>query len=174
MIAVAAGLAVVLALGGCAARGPAAPGPGGGAPSADAVAAGNGNVDIGEPLGGRLAPDFTLVNQFGRPMSPSQFRGKVVLLSFDDALCTTVCPLTTQKMLQGQTASGCSGEDARLLGVDANPGATSTADVVACSRGHQGMQREPDLVIGGQQQAQHDGQPAGEHRAGRSQRDRGQ
>jgi SCO1/SenC len=121
-----------------------------------------------------FAADFTLVSQFGQPMSPSEFRGKVVLLSFDDAPCTTVCPLTTQEMLQGQTASGCSREDVRLLGVDANPGATSTADVMACSRGHHGMQREPDLVIGGQQQAQHDGQPAGEHPAGRSHRDRGQ
>jgi cytochrome oxidase Cu insertion factor (SCO1/SenC/PrrC family) len=77
---------------------------------ADAVAAGNGNVDIGEPLGGRSAPDFTLVNQFGQPMSLSQFRGKVVLLSFDDALCTTVCPLTTQEMLQAKRLLGAPGK----------------------------------------------------------------
>jgi cytochrome oxidase Cu insertion factor (SCO1/SenC/PrrC family) len=98
----------------------------------------------------------------------SQFRGKVVLLSFDDALCTTVCPLTAQEMLQAKRLLGAAaGEDVRPLGVDANPDATSTADVMAYSRGHHGMQREPDLVIGGQRQAQHDGQPAGEHRAGR-------
>jgi len=136
VIAVAAGLAVVLALGGCAARGPAAPGPGGGVPGADAAAAGNGNVDIGGPLGGRPTPDFTLVNQFGQPMSLSQFRGTVVLLSFDDALCTTVCPLTTQEMLQARRLLGAAGDDVRLLGVDANPDATSTADVMAYSRAH--------------------------------------
>jgi len=86
MIPVVAGLAVVLALGGCAARGATAPGPGGGVPGGEAAAAGNGNVDIGAPLGSRPAPNFTLLNQFGQPMSLSQFRGKVVLLSFDDAL----------------------------------------------------------------------------------------
>jgi cytochrome oxidase Cu insertion factor (SCO1/SenC/PrrC family) len=96
------------------------------------------------------------VNQFGQPMSLSQLRGKVVLLSFDDALCTTACPLTTQEMLQAKRLLDAAGEDVRLLGVDANPDATSTADVMAYSRGHHGMQREPDLVIGGQQQAQHD------------------
>jgi cytochrome oxidase Cu insertion factor (SCO1/SenC/PrrC family) len=140
VIAVAAGLAVVLALGGCAARGPAAPG-------ADAAAAGNGNVDIGGPLGGRPAPDFTLVNQFGQPMSLSQFRGQVVLLSFDDALCTTVCPLTTQEMLQARRLLGAAGDDVRLLGVDANPDATSNADVMAYSRAH-AMVNQWDFLTG--------------------------
>jgi cytochrome oxidase Cu insertion factor (SCO1/SenC/PrrC family) len=101
-----AGLAVVPAVGGCATRGPAAPGPGGGAAGADAAAAGNGNVDIGTPLGGRPAPDFTLVNQFGQAMSLSQFRGTVVLLSFDNALCTTVCPADHAGDAAGQAASG--------------------------------------------------------------------
>jgi len=82
MVAVTAGLAAMLALGGCTTRGPAVPGPGGGVPGADAASAGNGNVDLGGPLGGRPTPDFTLVNQFGQLMSLSQFRGKVVLLSW--------------------------------------------------------------------------------------------
>ena len=51
------------------------------------------------------APDFRLDNQFGQPMSLSQFRGKVVMLAFDDSECTTVCPLTTQSMVEAkQTA----------------------------------------------------------------------
>ncbi len=147
MIPVVAGLAVVLALGGCAARGATAPGPGGGVPGGEAAAAGNGNVDIGAPLGSRPAPNFTLLNQFGQPMSLSQFRGKVVLLSFDDALCTTVCPLTTQVMLQAKQLLGAAGDDVRLLGVDANPDATSTGDVMAYSRAH-AMVNQWDFLTG--------------------------
>ncbi|MGE5285899.1 MAG: hypothetical protein ACM3ML_01595 [Micromonosporaceae bacterium] len=44
----------------------------------------NPDVDPGTPLGGRPAPGFRLVNQFGQPMSLRQFRGKVVLLAFID------------------------------------------------------------------------------------------
>ena len=116
-------------------------------PGADAASTGNGNVDIGAPLGGRPAPDFTLVNQFGQAMSLSQFRGKIVLLSFDDALCTTVCPLTTQEMLQAKRLLGAAGDDVRLLGVDANPDATSTADVMAYSRAH-AMVNQWDFLAG--------------------------
>jgi cytochrome oxidase Cu insertion factor (SCO1/SenC/PrrC family) len=147
MVAATAGLAVVLALGGCATRGPAAPGPGGGGPGAGAAAAGNGNVDLGGPPGGRPAPDFTLVNQFGQPMSLSRFRGKVVLLSFDDAVCTTVCPLTTQEMLQAKRLLGAAGDKVQLLGVDANPDATSAADVMAYSRAH-AMVNQWDFLTG--------------------------
>jgi cytochrome oxidase Cu insertion factor (SCO1/SenC/PrrC family) len=147
MIAAAAGLAVVLALGGCATRGPAVPGSGGGVPGTGAASAGNGNVDLGGPLGGRPAPDFTLVNQFSQPMSLSQFRGKVVLLSFDDAVCTTVCPLTTQEMLQAKRLLGAAGDKVQLLGVDANPDATSTADVMAYSRAR-AMVNQWDFLTG--------------------------
>ena len=40
----------------------------------------NPNLDLGSSLGSLPAPDITLVNQFGQPMSLSQFRGKVVML----------------------------------------------------------------------------------------------
>ena len=41
----------------------------------------NPNLDLGSSLGDRPAPDFQLRNQFGQPMSLSQFRGKVVMLA---------------------------------------------------------------------------------------------
>ena len=66
----------------------------------DTAAMDNPNLDLGSSLGGTPAPDFRLRNQFGQPMSLSQFRGKVVMLAFEDSECTTVCPLTTQSMLQ--------------------------------------------------------------------------
>jgi cytochrome oxidase Cu insertion factor (SCO1/SenC/PrrC family) len=107
----------------------------------------NPNLDLGSSLGGQPAPDITLVNQFGQPMSLSQFRGKVVMLGFEDSECTTVCPLTTQSMLQAKQLLGAAGSQVQLLGVDANPTATSVADVLAYSRAH-GMVNRWDFLTG--------------------------
>jgi len=107
----------------------------------------NPNLDLGSSLGSQPAPDITLVNQFGQPMSLSQFRGKVVMLSFEDSECTTVCPLTTTSMLEAKQMLSAAGNQVQLLGVDANPTATSVADVLAYSRVH-GMVNQWDFLTG--------------------------
>src|ERR1700730_17370741 len=89
-------------------------------PGATAAAMDNPNLDLGTSLGELPAPGLRLVNQFGQPMSLSQFRGKVVMLSFEDSQCTTVCPLTTQSMLQAKQLLGAPGNQVQLLGIDAN------------------------------------------------------
>src|SRR6201995_5171125 len=96
----------------------------------------NPDLDLGSSLGNKPAPDFQLRNQFGQPMSLSQFRGKVVMLAFEDSECTTICPLTTQSMLQAKQLLGPAGSQVQLLGIDANPDAISTADVLSYSRTH--------------------------------------
>ena len=105
-------------------------------PGPNTAAMDNPNLDLGSSLGNKPAPDFRLRNQFGQPMSLSQFRGKVVMLAFEDSECTTVCPLTTQSMLQAKQLLGPAGSQVQLLGVDANPDAISTADVLSYSRTH--------------------------------------
>jgi cytochrome oxidase Cu insertion factor (SCO1/SenC/PrrC family) len=80
-------------------------------------------------------------------MSLSQFRGKVVMLSFEDSECTTVCPLTTQSMLEAKQLLGAAGDKVQLLGVDANPDAIKVADVLAYSRAH-GMVNQWDFLTG--------------------------
>jgi cytochrome oxidase Cu insertion factor (SCO1/SenC/PrrC family) len=107
----------------------------------------NPNLDLGSSLGRQPAPDIKLVNQFGQPMSLSQFRGKIVMLGFEDSECTTVCPLTTQSMLQAKQMLGAAGDQVQLLGVDANPTATSVADVLAYSRAH-GLVNQWDFLTG--------------------------
>jgi cytochrome oxidase Cu insertion factor (SCO1/SenC/PrrC family) len=107
----------------------------------------NPNLDLGSSLGGQPAPDIALVNQFGQPMSLSQFRGKVVVLSFQDSECTTVCPLTAQSMLEAKQLLGAAGSQVQLLGVDANPDATSVTDVLAYSRVH-GLVNQWDFLTG--------------------------
>jgi cytochrome oxidase Cu insertion factor (SCO1/SenC/PrrC family) len=107
----------------------------------------NPNLDLGSPLGNKPAPDFRLHNQFGQPMSLSQFHGKVVMLSFEDSECTTVCPLTTQSMLEAKQLLGPAGSQVQLLGVDANPDAITTDDVLSYSRTH-GLVNQWDFLTG--------------------------
>src|SRR5712691_36099 len=113
----------------------------------DSAAMDNPNLDLGSSLGGHPAPDFRLQNQFGQPMSLSQFRGKVVMLAFEDSQCTTVCPLTAQSMVEAKQLLGTAGNQVQLLGVDANPDATSVADVLAYSRSH-GLVNQWDFLTG--------------------------
>jgi cytochrome oxidase Cu insertion factor (SCO1/SenC/PrrC family) len=96
----------------------------------------NPDLDPGTPLGGRRAPNFRLVNQFGQPVSLSQWRGKVVLLAFVDDECTTICPLTTQSMLQAVRLLGPAASGVQLLGVVANPEALQVKNLRAFSQVH--------------------------------------
>lgn len=93
-------------------------------------------VDPGTALPGGPAPGFTLTNQFGRRVSLASYHGDAVLLAFIDSQCTTVCPLTTQSMLAAKNLLGAAGERVQLIGVDANPVATSVAAVRAYSAAH--------------------------------------
>ena len=107
----------------------------------------NPNLDLGSSAGDKPAPNLTLVNQFGQQMSLSQFRGKVVMLSFEDSECTTVCPLTTQSMVLAKELLGKAGSSVQLLGVDANPDAIKVANVMDYSRVH-GMVNQWDFLTG--------------------------
>jgi cytochrome oxidase Cu insertion factor (SCO1/SenC/PrrC family) len=105
-------------------------------PAMARAAAQNPDLDTGSSLQGAAAPNFRLTNQFGQPVSLSDFRGKVVILAFTDSECTTICPLTTASMVEARELLGHAGDQVQLLGVDANPEATSRADVMSYSRSH--------------------------------------
>ena len=49
--------------------------------------------------GAKRAPDFSLVDQAGRPVSVARFRGRPVIVTFIDPLCQTLCP-TEAKVLE--------------------------------------------------------------------------
>jgi cytochrome oxidase Cu insertion factor (SCO1/SenC/PrrC family) len=151
------GIAAILAVAGCsssASQTPESQVPGSSATSpASAAAMENPNLDLGTSLGGTSAPDISLVNQFGQPMSLSQFRGRVVVLSFEDSECTTVCPLTTESMVLAKELLGKAGSSVQLLGVDANPDALKVANVMSYSRVH-GMVNQWDFLTGSLPQLQ--------------------
>ena len=118
----------------------------GGRPAQRDALAFNPYLDPGTPLS-RAAPDFTLSDQFGQRVSLHSFRGKVVILAFNDSECTTECPLTTSAMLDAKAMLGAAGSRVQLLGVDANPAATSLEDVWAYSELH-GMQHAWHFLTG--------------------------
>jgi cytochrome c biogenesis protein CcmG/thiol:disulfide interchange protein DsbE len=104
------------------------------------------DLDPGTKLPG-VAPAFTLTDQFGARVSLRSFRGRVVILAFNDSECTTVCPLTTTAMVTAKRLLGPAGSRVALLGIDANPTATSIADVRAYSEVH-GMTRAWRFLTG--------------------------
>ena len=143
-----------LALAACTSGASGASAPGGtGQAGSSMQAKNNPALDTGSSLGGARAPDFRLVNQFGQQMALSQFRGKVVVLAFVDSECTTICPLTTASMAEAKQLLGAAGSRVQLLGVDANPQATSVSDVMAYSRAHS-MVNQWDFLTGSLPQLQ--------------------
>jgi len=112
----------------------------------------NPNLDPGLTLS-RVAPGFTLTDQFGQPVSLSSFRGKVVILAFNDAECTTICPLTTTALVDAKGMLGAAASQVQLVGVDANPKATEVEDVLSYSQLH-GMTYQWQYLTGSLAQLQ--------------------
>jgi len=95
----------------------------------------NRNLDPGSPLSA-TAPGFTLTDQFGKRVSLRSLRGKVVVVSFNDPECTTICPLTTTALLHAKKLLGPAASQVELLGIGANPEATQVKWVRDYSQAH--------------------------------------
>jgi protein SCO1/2 len=76
---------------------------------------------IGTPLGSEPAPDFTLINQFGRPLAMRDLRGKVVVLTFLYTSCPDTCPIIASKMAQVHDEFGEQSEDLAFVIVSVDP-----------------------------------------------------
>ena len=86
---------------------------------------------------GRLdlpAPGFSLTDQDGRTVSLASLRGKVVLMTFLDPVCTTDCPIIAQEFKQAGQMLGAQAGLVELVAVVANPTYRSTAFTRAFDR----------------------------------------
>jgi cytochrome oxidase Cu insertion factor (SCO1/SenC/PrrC family) len=112
----------------------------GAAPMAFASANRNADPIVAEAIAGASAPidepapDFTLTSQAGRQVALSSLRGKVVLLTFLDPVCTTDCPIIGQEMRSADTLLGAKASKTELVAVVANPTYTTTAFTEAFTR----------------------------------------
>lgn len=82
------------------------------------------------------APNFHLVDQHDRPVELSQWRGKVVVLSFLDPVCYSTCPIVAEEMAQVARLLAPRRRQIELVAVDANPAFTSPADLRAFDHEH--------------------------------------
>ena len=112
----------------------------GAAPMAFASANRNADPIIAQALAGASgpmdepAPGFTLTSQDGHQVSLSSLRGKVVLLTFLDPVCTTDCPIIAQELRAADAMLGAKAGGTELVAVVANPTYTSTAFTAAFTR----------------------------------------
>jgi cytochrome oxidase Cu insertion factor (SCO1/SenC/PrrC family) len=129
-LAVGVGIGAVISLARSSSAGPAAP-----VSDTQSPSAANPRLDPGAALNG-VAPGFTLTDQFGKHVSLRSLHGKVVVLSFNDPECTTICPLTTTAMLRAKALLGPAARNVELIGIGANPEKTGVKWVRDYSQAH--------------------------------------
>ncbi|HUA42910.1 MAG TPA: SCO family protein [Streptosporangiaceae bacterium] len=123
----------------------------GAGPMAAAQASPNANVIIAQAIDGNAAPlnfaapAFTLTDQDGRQVSLASLRGKVVLLTFLDPVCTSDCPLIAQEFREADQVLGASSRHVELVAIVANPVYLSTAYTRAFDS-QEGLSRVPNWL----------------------------
>jgi cytochrome oxidase Cu insertion factor (SCO1/SenC/PrrC family) len=96
-------------------------------PLATASASASASPILAEALDGSSAPldyqapAFSLTNQHGHPVTLASLRGKVVLLTFLDPVCTSDCPLIAQEFRQADRLLGGQSRQVELVAVVTNP-----------------------------------------------------
>src|SRR5437016_3112360 len=90
----------------------------------------------GTDLGGTLAPDFRLTDQFGKPIALSQFKGKPIILTFLYTHCPDQCPLTAEKLHAVMQNLGSDAQRVAMLAVSTDPKGDTIAAALKFSQAH--------------------------------------
>ena len=90
----------------------------------------------GTDLGGVSAPAFRLTDQFGKPVSLSQFRGKPVVLTFLYTHCPDVCPLIAEQLHRVMLDLGKDAQRVGVLAISVEPARDTIAAALAFSQAH--------------------------------------
>ena len=81
------------------------------------------------------APDFQLTDQNGAIVALSDYRGKIVILSFMDTKCIDTCPLTAYQFTQTyQQLNNAQKNQVVFLGVNVNLDSATVEDVYKISQ----------------------------------------
>ena len=75
----------------------------------------------GTDLGSIPAPDFRLTDQFGKPVSLSQFKGRPVVVTFMYTHCPDICPVIADKLHSTMQALGSNANHVAVLAVSMDP-----------------------------------------------------
>ena len=98
----------------------------------------SGAIALSSRLDGNTpAHSFTLVDQHGHGVSLQSLRGKPVVVTFLDPHCTDICPIISAEFVQADRLLGSAMDQVTFVGINVNPYANSTSDVLAYTRAHQ-------------------------------------
>jgi cytochrome oxidase Cu insertion factor (SCO1/SenC/PrrC family) len=89
---------------------------------------------------------FQLTDQNGQPVSLASLRGKVVLMTFLDPVCTTDCPVIGAEFKEAGVLLGSADKDVELVAVVANPIYRSTEFTQAFDR-EEGLNTVPNWLF---------------------------
>ncbi|HUC13039.1 MAG TPA: SCO family protein, partial [Acidimicrobiales bacterium] len=67
------------------------------------------------------SPAFSLVDQYGRPVSLTSLRGKTIALTFLDDTCTSDCPVIAQEFRTADSYLGADTRRVAMIAINANP-----------------------------------------------------
>ena len=101
----------------------------------------------GTDLGGVPAPNFRLTDQFSRPVSLAQFKGKPVVLTFLYTHCPDQCPLTAEKLHAVMLSLGSDAQRVGVVAVSTDPRRDTTAAALNFSQVHR-MQNYWHYLLG--------------------------
>jgi protein SCO1 len=108
----------------------------GGITSSSAATTANSSGLQGTDLGETQAPNFRLTDQFGKPISLSQFKGELVVLTFLYTHCPNVCPLTAEKLHTTMLSLGSDAQRVAVLAVSTDPRGDTMATALSFSKAH--------------------------------------
>ncbi len=123
----------------------------GAAPMAAAAANRTADPILAQAIGGNStaldvpAPDFQLTDQNGQTVSLASLRGKVVLMTFLDPVCTTDCPIIGQEFKQVGVLLGPADRSVELVAIVANPTYRAVAFTRAFDR-QEGLNTVPNWL----------------------------
>lgn len=91
-----------------------------------------------DPLGtaSTKAPGYALTDQRGRPITPSTFHGRSVVLTFNDDECQDLCTLLAQDVALADRDLGPAASRIAFVSINANPYHPAVSDVASWSVQH--------------------------------------
>jgi protein SCO1 len=93
------------------------------------------------------APDFTLRDSLGKPVTLSQFKGKAVLLTFIYDHCPDVCPLIVSNLHNALVKLGSEANKVQIVAVSVDPRGDTPATVKSFIAAHE-MTGRMEYLIG--------------------------
>lgn len=81
-------------------------------------------------------PSFTLMDQYGKDISLSDFKGKEMVIQPMDPKCTDICPLISQELISANNQLGPQSKNVVYIAFNVNQYHTKVQDVNAFSDQH--------------------------------------